>query len=38
MYFTETDQKTYRIDLWLPRGRGSRSTWNLELVDKNYYI
>ena len=27
---TETDSQTYRIDLWLPRGRGRRGREGLE--------
>ena len=30
IYETETDSQTYRIDLWLPRGRGRRGREGLE--------
>ena len=40
IYETETDSKTQRIDLWLPRGRGGGEGWigGLGLADANYYI
>ena len=40
IYKTETDSKTRRTDLWLPRGREEGVGWtgNLGLIDANYYI
>ena len=40
MYKTETDSQTWRIDLWLPRGRGEGMGWtgSLGLVYANYSI
>ena len=40
IYKTETDSRTCRTDLWLPRGREEGEGWteSLRLVDANYYI
>ena len=40
IYKTETDSKTWRIDLRLPREREEGAGWtgSLGLVDTNYYI
>lgn len=35
---TETDSKTERTDLWLPRGVGEGWSGRLELTDTSYYI
>ena len=37
---TETDSKTQRTDMWLPKGRGEGVEWtgSLGLVDANDYI
>ena len=39
-YKTETDSKTQRTDMWLPKGRGEGVEWtgSLGLVDANDYI
>ena len=40
IYETETDSRTQRTDLWLPRGRGVRDGWigSLGLANANCYI
>ena len=40
IYKTETDSKTKRTDLWLPRLGVVGEGWSgsLELADANYYI
>ena len=39
IYETETDSRTRRAELWLPRGREMGEQWsgNLGLADVNYY-
>ena len=39
-YQTETDSRTQRTDMWLPRGRGEEVGWTESsgLVGVNYYI
>ena len=38
IYETETDSRTYRTDLWLPRGVGEGCTGSLGLADATFYI
>ena len=37
IYETETDSRTYRTDLWLPRGVGEGCTGSLGLAGANSY-